>query len=72
MKTLTITLLSAAAVSCSTQQQPHVHQPVAPKGSEVDNWTQDVTREWYYNKELAKYGIYGSATGYQGSPFAPR
>ena len=67
MKTLTITLLSAAAVSCSTQ-----HQPVAPKGSEVDNWTQDVTREWYYNKELAKYGIYGPATGYQGSPFAPR
>jgi len=68
MKTITLALLSAAAVSCATQER----QVVAPKGSPGESWTQDVTREWHYNNELAKRGIYGPATGYQGSPFAPR
>jgi hypothetical protein len=59
MKTIILAALSMAALSCASPTR----QVVSPRGSDVDNWTDEATHDWRVKNWNAKVGNYGHATG---------
>jgi hypothetical protein len=54
MKTIILAALSMAALSCASPTR----QVVSPRGSDVDNWTDEATHDWRVKNWNAKVGKY--------------